>query len=111
MGKPLSTAEDSGRRRATGTLIAGGAGVSFEMAGDWNLSLWAGAGAGGAVKLQRTFDAGATWLDCTAGGVVVALSVPAEGSVSEVVSEPEAGVRYRLNCTSFVGAINWRASQ
>jgi hypothetical protein len=111
MGKPVATGTDQASRVIVGSVDAAGADASFEMAGDWNLSLWAGAAAGGVVKVQRSFDAGTTWVDCTAGGAVVSLSVPAEGSVSEVLFEPEAGVLYRLNCTSFVGVFNWRASQ
>lgn len=112
MGKPSANATDQARRRVSGTISASGASAdTFTMSGDWNLTMWAGAAAGGVVKLQRSFDGGSNWMDCTAGGAIVALSVPASSSVSEVIREPEDGVLYRLNCTTFTATFSWRASQ
>lgn len=53
------------------------------------------------VKLQRSFDDGATWRD-------VETFV---GDAERRVDDPEAGVWYRLNCTSYTsGTISYRLS-
>ena len=59
--------------------------------------------------MQRSFDAGTTWLPLTAAGIpFYRWSAPA----SESAEEDEAGVLYRLNCTSYSsGTLTYRVSQ
>ena len=58
------------------------------------------------VKLQRSFDNGATWHDLTAAGTAIAAFTTA---VSEVWVEPEASVIFRLNCTAYTsGTVTYR---
>lgn len=73
----------------------------------FNVSLWGVFVAD--VQLERSFDAGSTWLPLTAAGYRIGVwSAPA----SEIFNEPEAGVLYRLNCTARVsGTVNYRVSQ
>ena len=73
----------------------------------FNVSLW-GAFAG-AVRLERSFDAGTTWLPISAAGTpLYTWTAPA----SESAQEDEAGVLYRLNCTAYTsGTITYRLSQ
>ena len=61
------------------------------------------------VQLERSFDNGVTWLPVTANGSQLELFT---GPASENWSESEAGVLYRLNCTSYTsGTVNYRISQ
>lgn len=64
----------------------------------------------GTVKLERSFDKGSTWEVCSknADGDEAAWTAPA----SLTAYEPEAGARYRFNCTAFSsGPITYRLSQ
>lgn len=64
----------------------------------------------GTVELERSFDAGSTWLDCSRDSAGTTASFTAPFSV--VVEEPEVGVIYRLNCSAYTsGTINYRISQ
>ena len=88
------------------TLTATGAGAAIGLCGDFNASVWGSFVA--TVQLERSFDGGTNWLPCTRAGVPVAFSLP----FTDVVSEPEAGVLYRLNCTSYTsGTAHVRLSQ
>lgn len=116
MGKLTTTATDQASKVVTGRILATGASqptanAIFSFSGDWNLTVWAGAAAGGTVVLERSFDGGTTWAACTQAGAAVALVVGASAGVTELMREPESGVLYRLNCTSFTAAFDWRASQ
>lgn len=54
--------------------------------------------------LERSFD-GVNWEVCTAGGTYISFSAP----LSEVISDPEFNVRYRIRVTSYTsGTINYR---
>jgi hypothetical protein len=82
--------------------------MSVNAAAPFNISIWGTFV--GTVRLERSFDGGATWLPKTAGGSgsIYTYTSP----VSEVDEEPEAAVAYRLNCTSYTsGTINYRLSQ
>ena len=63
----------------------------------------------GTVQMQRSFDNGATWLPLTSGGAATkSFTAPA----SEMWTEVEQGVAYRLQCTAYTsGTINYRLSQ
>lgn len=74
----------------------------------FNISLWGTFVA--TVKVQRSFDDGSTWVDCSrdSAGTTASYTAPA----SLLVEEPEAGVLYRLNCSAYTsGTINYRISQ
>jgi hypothetical protein len=94
--------------KGTGTFTAVGAGVAVPVVrrGNFNISLWGTFAA--TVTLERTFD-GTTWLPLTdVEGSAVSWTVP----ISTPLSEPELGVQYRFNCTTYAsGTVNWRISQ
>ena len=99
------------------SLIAGsftGTGQSSALAflGKANLSL-GGTAPVGTVKLERSFDAGTTYIDVS----LDALGTPASYAlnsteVSLIVEEFEQGVLWRFNCTAYTsGTITYRLSQ
>lgn len=93
---------------------------SFLCWGPFNLLIYGDAGPNGAwsgaVRLERSFDGGNTWIVCGIGGSGAQAVWPsaaggAGADVSVIVAEPEKGVVYRLNCTVFTeGPINYRLS-
>jgi hypothetical protein len=111
MGKASSNGPDEADRVLEGQIVATGATPSIALTGTFNLSLWSGSGAGGTAVLQRSFDGGTTWLNCTQLGVLVSLVLAASSSISEVIDSPEAAVLYRLNCAAFTAAFSYRISQ
>lgn len=112
MGKLTASGSDQASKVVTGRILATGASQpTFSFSGLWNLTLWAGPAAGGTVVLERSFDGGTTWATCTQSGAPVPLVVAASSGLTEMVREPEAGVLYRINCTAFTAAFDWRASQ
>lgn len=93
--------------RGEWSTSAPGASPAVRMQGDFNLTLW-GTFTGLSATLQRSFDDGATWVDCTNGGLLLTLTGPA----SEVCNEPEAGVLYRVNVTAIAsGTVTVRLSR
>lgn len=67
------------------------------------------------VQLERTFDQGSTWVKIYAGGIQL-YKWTYDGTtilnISETAEEPEQGVWYRLNCTSYTsGTLTYRISQ
>lgn len=85
----------------TGAFGATAASAALKVnRGYFNVSLsgtWAGT-----VKLQRSFDAGSTWL--------VVSSHTAD--VESVVHQPETDVQYRFECTAYTsGSCVYRISQ
>ena len=99
----------SGQVPVSGALTATAQTTAFSpLAGrGFNISLWGTFTA--TIQLERSFDAGTTWLPITAAGTqLYRWSAPA----SESASDDETGVRYRLDCTYFSsGTINYRISQ
>ncbi|CAH2606421.1 conserved protein of unknown function (plasmid) [Rhodovastum atsumiense] len=100
---------DGAANKITGTFTAAGAAdKSVACSGRFNVSIWGTFVA--TVVIERSFDGGSTFLPLStdAYGTAVALTVPC----SLVIDEPEAGVIYRLRCTSWTsGSVNWRISQ
>ena len=99
----------SGQTAVSGTFTAVGSSSSFSPipGRGFNVSTWGTFV--GSVVVERSFDAGTTWLPLTAAGVNVSTF---SGPVSEVLEEPEYGTQYRLRCVSFgSGTINFRISQ
>lgn len=72
---------------------------------DFNISVWGTFS--GTVVVERSFDGGTTWIPKWPDAVY---SISSPVTFSD--SEPEEGVRYRLNCTSLSnGPVNYRVSQ
>jgi hypothetical protein len=62
----------------------------------------------GTVTLEKSFDAGTTWIPASVNGTALSYTVP----IGDVYLPAELGVQYRLNCTVFTsGTINYRLSQ
>jgi hypothetical protein len=102
----------SRRPAVTGTFTATGQSASFtptvgigKLVPAFNMSLWGTFVA--TIALERSFDAGTTWLPLTALGNAISFT----GAATEVFDEPESGVIYRLNCTAYTsGTVNYRLS-
>lgn len=98
----------SGVADETGTFSATGSSSSYvPLAGrGFNISLRGTFVA--TVQLERSFD-GTNWHPITASGTQLYVwTAPA----SEIAVEPQCGVLYRLNCTSYTsGTVNFRISQ
>lgn len=63
----------------------------------------------GTVVLEKTFDNGTNYIPVLRPNSGTAISYTAPGT--EVLCEPEAGVKYRLRCTAYTsGTINTRLS-
>lgn len=99
--------------------LAGGGNFTFALtgnsvsAGTDNAAIFTGAAMtiGGTVQIERTFDAGATWLLCNIGGAGTPAQYANSTPLSLIVGEPEQGVSYRLNCIAYTsGTINYRMS-
>jgi hypothetical protein len=105
---PIEGSAALGYVSGTGTFAASGAGTAVEVArrGEVNVSLWGTFVA--TVTLERSFDYGVTWLPLTyIDGSAMSWTAP----MSTNISEPEKGVRYRFNCTSYTsGTVNYRIS-
>jgi hypothetical protein len=70
---------------------------------------------GGIVQVERSFDGGMAWVIAGVGGggtgAIYSGATQNGTPVSIVPSEPERGMLYRLNCTSYTsGTIRWRIS-
>lgn len=116
MGAFAPGGPDQANQVLSGNFAATGVSGSIALYGSFNVSLYGSSGPNGAwtgsVQLERSFDGGATWLVCSTSAAG-AQAVYSAGSkdVSVVVSEPERGVLYRLDCTAFTsGPINYRIS-
>lgn len=111
-GKPVSptnplmtapgAAPASGVTAVAATFTSSTQSASFtpQAGRPFNVSLWGTFVA--STALERSFDAGTTWLPCA-----TARTAPD----SFVCLEPEYGVLYRLNCTWTSGTVNYRISQ
>jgi hypothetical protein len=90
----------------TGSLASAGTSQPVQVRGDFNFSLWGTFSA--TCELDRSFDAGTTWLPLAALGTAFTWS----GPTTETLTEPEYGVRYRVNCPTVAsGTVNYRVSQ
>lgn len=107
MGKLSTTDTDLARSAASGTLTALGSTPACALNGRFNLSIWGAFSA--TVALERSFDGGATWINCSrSDGTNNSLSAAYSGVIDEI----ESGVLYRLTCTGYTsGTVNWRMSQ
>lgn len=102
---------------ASGSFTATGHSAAVQLYGSFNVVIYGSGGPNGAwngtVRLERSFDGGTTWIVCGVGGngAQASYTTTTGADVSIVVSEPEEGVCYRLNCTAYTsGTINYRFS-
>ena len=97
-----------GRNVGTGNFTSAASGAAVGASGYFNVSVW-GVFVG-TVVLERSFDAGTTWLSVSEDlyGTAVAFTTP----TSVTAWEPEAGVIYRCRCSAYTsGTAKWRISQ
>jgi hypothetical protein len=88
------------------SMTSAGVSPGILVTKDFNFSLWGTFSA--TCELDRSFDSGTTWLPLTALGTALTWTGPA----TEILTEPEAGVLYRVNCTTVgSGTVNYRVSQ
>jgi hypothetical protein len=107
MGKYTTTSQDSALSVREGTLTSATGGTSSVRQGIFNVSVWGTFVA--TVTIERSFDAGTTWLNCSKGDGT-ANSFTAGFTIT--CQEPEAGVHYRVRTTAYTsGTVNWRFSQ
>lgn len=85
----------------SGSLSADGPSSSFQPVANKPFNVFITGGFTATVTLQRTYDGGATWLDCSKPDLSVAAFTAA---TNFVVDEPEAGVLYRVNVASYSGS-------
>lgn len=92
---------------AEGVFSATGAGEAVVMVGAFNITLWGTFSA--TIAFERSFDAGTTWIPVAfPDGTPITYTAPGSGSWGEI----EAGVYYRLRCSSYTsGAASWRISR
>lgn len=94
----------------TGTLasVTRSAAPFPKIRGAYNFSLWGTFSA--TARLVRSFDGGTTWIPVSKDSSGADASFTAPCGVTGV--EPEDGVIYAVECTTFVsGTINYRISQ
>lgn len=109
-------AGDQANAVVAGRFTATGQSASFLCWGPFNLFIYGSSGPNGSmtasVRLERSFDGGTTWVVCGIGGSgQQAVWNTPDSDVSLVVGEPERGMIYRLNCTSYTsGNVNYRLS-
>ncbi|QHL90671.1 hypothetical protein GVO57_07290 [Sphingomonas changnyeongensis] len=107
MGKLTAGSTDLAAQVDEGALTsAATVGDAVRVIGRTNVTI--SGGFVGTLRLERSFDAGVTWVPVTVGGVPVDFT----GPMSEEVDELESGMLYRFRATSLTsGAANWRISR
>lgn len=109
-------ANDQANAVVTGSFTATGQSTSYLVWGSFNVAIYGSSGPNGSwngtVRIERSFDGGTTWIVAGVGGsgTQATYNTPNQ-DVSVVVTEPEQGMLYRLNCTAYTsGTINYRLS-
>jgi hypothetical protein len=109
-------AEDQANAVVAGSFTATGHSASFLVTGWFNVSVYGSSGPNGSwsgtVQLERSFDGGTTWIVAGVGrsGTQNVWST-ANTDASITAFEPEKGMLYRLDCTTYTsGTINYRLS-
>lgn len=108
MGKLAPTDRDMASSVLSGVLSSAEAGLSRVFTGTFNVELQISGTLTAAI--QRSFNGGTTWVTVSqsADGTAAAYSA----SVSMSLFEPEEGVYWRVNVTSFTsGSCTYRISQ
>lgn len=109
-------ANDQANACVIGSFTGTGKSTSFLVYGPFNVLIYGSSGPNGtwagSVQIERSFDGGTTWIVAGVGGDgAQAVYNTSSQDVSVVGDEPERGVLYRLDCTSFSsGPINYRMS-
>lgn len=108
MGKLSTTGLEQATTVAAGNFTATGVGSSVPIFGPTNFFVYGTFV--GSVQLERSFDGGTNWITYnTLDAANDFAKFTAPGSL--VITEPEHGMLYRVNCTAFTsGTINWRLS-
>lgn len=99
-----------------GSFTGTGQSTCFSAQGTFNIYIYGSGGPNGAwnasVQVERSVNGGTTWVvaGVGGGGQQAVYNVPNQ-DVSVQAFEPEAGVVYRFDCTSYTsGTINYRMS-
>ncbi len=101
MGKLTLDGDDLADRKVEAALAAIGATTQpLVFTGTANVALAVTGGATGTAVVEKSFDAGATWLPLSNLGTVVTLTAPC----TEVIFNREPGVSHRLRRTGGAGA-------
>ena len=92
---------------AEGSFSGTGSGDAVVMIGSFNVSVWGTFSA--TILLERSFDARTTWIPVSfPDGTKIAYGTAGSGAWGEI----EAGVYYRLRCSSYSsGTAYWRISR
>lgn len=68
----------------------------------------------GTVAVQRSYDGGNTWvihsIIISTGIQAMSFAITAAAPLSIMLTEPERGMMYQLNCTAFTSTITYRLS-
>lgn len=102
---------DLAKKVVSGTFSATGSSVDFTPVtpSPFNIVL---SGAGTAsIQLEATYDGGTTWCQISAAGTQFYAWNYAGTAFVERYEEIERGVAYRLRCTSYTSAVDYRISQ
>lgn len=108
----------SGVVRISGTFTGTGQSATGVVFGAFNVVIWGtplgGAGVSGTfsgtVQLERSMDGGTTWVVVATDGTGTQAVYTTPVSVAGM--EPEDGILYRFDCTTYTsGTINYRLSQ
>lgn len=121
MGIPINPAislappkGDQANMVAAGSFAVDGVGPWIPVWGAFNIFVYASGGGTftGSVQIERSFDGGVTPIICGIGGDGTQAIYATGGQLSLVVSEPEQGMLWRVNCTALSGGgpVNWRFS-
>lgn len=107
MGVPSTGMRDQARGVVSGTFTGTGNGASILVQGRFNIAIWGTFSA--TVAVEKSYDAGATWIAVGRDAAGTAATYTAETSV--LTEEPENGVLWRLRCSAYTsGTVNWRIS-
>lgn len=104
-GSQTPAAGDLANAVVSGTIGSATHGDPFTALGPFNVTVWGTFVATWGV--QKCFDGGTTWIPF----VNYALLTPPDGPLSIIISEPEAGVAYRVNVSAYTsGTLSYRLS-
>ena len=95
----------------TGTFSPAAA-TFYKFRGTANLTI--GGGGAGTIKLEKSYDDGATYFDVSLDslGTVASWVIAAAGEMSVLIEEPELQTAYRCNCTAYTsGTLTARLAQ
>jgi hypothetical protein len=108
MGKLSTTGSELAQTVSSAAVTSAAViGTPIALLGKFNLAIW-GVFVG-TVVLEKSFDGGATFIQCINRQTQTAVSFTAPAAMS--FDEPEPGVLYQLRCSAFTsGTVNGRLS-